>query len=143
MDYSINQRIKQLIEALNDSNSTFARRIGLLQPESIRLLVNNKRPVPRKTLQQIAEKLPNVNIEWLKTGKGQMFKNELAKEESALIGETFPLYGNKKEFPENQKENKDLSLALAEARARIEILEKENSWLRRIVETMLGSIPKR
>lgn len=84
MDNSIKERLKELITVLNDTNSTFARRIGLLQGEYVRQILASEKPIPVKTIKRIEDKLPNLNIDWLKHGKGEIFKFENIEEKENI-----------------------------------------------------------
>lgn len=71
---SVNQRIKELRDHLNLSQSDFAVQ-AMLSIGSVWNIENtNAAPSPR-TLKAIIQAF-NVNQEWLKTGKGEMFSPE-------------------------------------------------------------------
>jgi phage repressor protein C with HTH and peptisase S24 domain len=126
MNVSVNQRLNALIKSLDESTNTFAQKIEQ-SGESVRLMVVEKRQVSSKTLKNIAKFLPNVNIEWLKTGKGSMLKEASSSEEE-------------KSKSNSEEDTNDLRIALTEARVKIASLEKENTWLRGLVERAIGGV---
>lgn len=65
------ERFSQLIEALNISQVVMAERIGYSQ-EYVSQIASGKRTLTRGILQNIANNLPNVNLEWLIRGNGEM-----------------------------------------------------------------------
>ena len=65
------ERFSQLIEALNISQVVLAELIGYSQ-EYVSQIASGKRTLTRGVLQNIANKLPNVNLEWLIRGNGEM-----------------------------------------------------------------------
>jgi len=83
----LSERIKTLREKLNLSQRQFARKIFVSQT-----LVNeielDKRKIQLRTLYLIAHRL-NVNIEWLKTGSGNIFTSPPADSRLDHIIEIF------------------------------------------------------
>ena len=80
----MNCRIKKLRKILDLTQQEFAKRIGLKQ-NSIALIETGKRNTSIQTVLSICREF-NVNEEWLKTGKGEMFNqnnNTLLQEISA------------------------------------------------------------
>lgn len=70
---SINENIKKLREDyLSMSRETFAQEIDLKRT-AIYLIETGQRNPSERTVNDICEKF-NVNIEWLKTGEGEMYK---------------------------------------------------------------------
>lgn len=95
----MNERIKQIREALGMSQKAFAESINLKR-NSLSLIELEKRNPSDRTISDICEKY-NVNEEWLRTGVGQIFRaepegplNALAKkydlsEEDVILVERF------------------------------------------------------
>lgn len=75
----MNNRLKELREALDLSQNEFANKLNL-QRNSVSLIENGKRNLSRRTIIDICEKF-NVNEEWLCNGTGEMFR----KDEKSLI----------------------------------------------------------
>lgn len=70
----ISQRIKKLRSILNLNQQEFAKKLNMKR-NSISLIENDKRNPSERTLLTISEVM-GVNINWLKYGKGEIFKNE-------------------------------------------------------------------
>jgi len=79
---SIGERIKKLIEALGLSQRKFAKELGISHATISEYISGNIKP-SSKVLKAIEEKF-NVNPEWLREGKGEMF---LPKEDKAEFDE--------------------------------------------------------
>ncbi|WGX77406.1 helix-turn-helix transcriptional regulator (plasmid) [Paraclostridium bifermentans] len=72
-EYTVNSRIKKLRdEYLNLTQQEFADAIGL-QRNTISVNENGGRNFSKSSLNRIAEKF-NVNLDWLETGEGEVFK---------------------------------------------------------------------
>ena len=72
---SIAERISQFIESQSVSVNSFEKTIGASNG-LIRKSIANNTEIQGKWLTQIAENYPNLNVEWLLTGRGQMLKPE-------------------------------------------------------------------
>ena len=72
---SIAKRISQFIENQTISVNSFEKTIGASNG-LIRKSITNDTEIQGKWLTLIAENYPNLNVEWLLTGKGQMLKPE-------------------------------------------------------------------
>lgn len=83
----MNTRIKELRNYLNLSQKDFGNNIGL-QHSSLSDIERGKAPVTERTIIAICSKF-NVNEEWLKTGKGEMFNIEDEK-----FDQFFNIYNN-------------------------------------------------
>jgi len=69
-------RLTQLLEAKDLNVSRFARNIGTKTPQAIReILKGNTKSLSFDIQTKIAQKMPDVNIGWLLTGEGDMFKD--------------------------------------------------------------------
>lgn len=69
----MNTRIKELRKSLNLTQLEFGNAIGLRS--SISDIELGKAPITKRTIIAICSKF-NVNEDWLRNGKGQMFVNE-------------------------------------------------------------------
>lgn len=67
----MNSRIEKLIEALDITRTAFAKKINVTQPYISKLIAGNGVPSDR-LIEDICEKY-DVNEDWLRTGKGDMF----------------------------------------------------------------------
>lgn len=72
--YQIDQsiRLKNLIQALNQNQSTFAKSLGMAQP-NINRMISGRNQVSVEVLNRISIVYKLVNLHWLLTGDGEMF----------------------------------------------------------------------
>jgi transcriptional regulator with XRE-family HTH domain len=75
-------RLKQLIKALNLNQSSFAKSLGMTQP-NISRMINGEGKISAEVLNGIMNTHKDVNLHWLLTGHGEMFleKNLQANED--------------------------------------------------------------
>ena len=78
-------RLKNLIKALNLRQESFARSLGMTQP-NISRTVNGETKISVEVLNRIIDTYKNVNMHWLLTGDGTMFLDE-SKEKSRQVEE--------------------------------------------------------
>ena len=83
----MNTRILEVRKKLNLTQQEFAKEIGLKQ-SSFSDIENGNAPITERTIIVICSKF-NINEEWLKTGKGNMF-NIIDKK----FNEFFEIYNN-------------------------------------------------
>ena len=80
-------RIKQIISANELSVSAFAKSIGLAQ-----VTVNNyilgKRKISFELIDAIAKNYPNISLEWLLRGEGEMYVSN-KPQQTTSIGEAY------------------------------------------------------
>ncbi|MEM9649860.1 MAG: helix-turn-helix transcriptional regulator [Bacteroidota bacterium] len=69
---SVSERIKQFIRFKNLNPNSFSKKLGLTNNVTISRLVNENRSPSFSTLYKIKESFPEVNLDWLITGKGLM-----------------------------------------------------------------------
>ena len=74
------ERILMIIRYYNLSISQFSREIGLNSPATIQKIITYKRKASPKTSGKILNRFPDINYDWLITGRGDMLKNESNKE---------------------------------------------------------------
>ncbi len=75
MSDSINNRIKAVINYSGESHNRFANRIGT-SSAVISHIVSGRNKPNIDLINKLARALPNLNIEWLLLGKGQMVRDE-------------------------------------------------------------------
>lgn len=68
-------RIRQLMEALNMTQQTFAKFIGM-STATLSNIYNGKTKPTLNTVEAIRSKFPNINIDWLMFGNGTMFVDD-------------------------------------------------------------------
>lgn len=73
MNYGMNQRIKQVRESVNLTQTEFGARLGQTKSVIVNIELNrNKNDVPSNFVKHICETF-NVNETWLRTGMGDIF----------------------------------------------------------------------
>lgn len=100
---TIGNRLKILRKALNLNQGKFAQGIGLKQG-SYSEIENEKEILTSKNIEFICLKY-NVNIDWLKNGKGQIFINQKI---TSIERELLEIY--EKLIPKNQKDVLDYAI---------------------------------
>lgn len=73
IDQSI--RLKKLIKALNLNQSSFARSLGMTQPNISRMVAGSSN-ISVEVLNRIKNRYRQVNLHWLLAGEGEMFFEE-------------------------------------------------------------------
>ncbi|WMX13208.1 MULTISPECIES: helix-turn-helix domain-containing protein [unclassified Aureispira] len=78
---AINQRFKQLLEELKVNANQLAKELNISQPTIAKTLSGATLP-SSKLFVPLLEKYPTVNLNWLISGKGEMFvdENPMSKE---------------------------------------------------------------
>lgn len=71
--YNMNQRLQQFLSAENVSQSQFADKIGVARASVSHILTGRNRP-GFDFIENVAKFYPSLNLEWLITGKGKMYK---------------------------------------------------------------------
>jgi len=109
MENTINQRIKALLRAEELSVNKLAEGANIKQP-SLNKQINGDTNISLETLLLITERIPNASIEWIVTGRGDMYKKD-AEPKGLLdkILSSMPTCGDE-EFYEAQLEEKDKTI---------------------------------
>lgn len=71
----INERLKQLVNALNLNNNSFAKAIGVNPVVTFNVLEGRKSKPSFELLEKIIFTFDNINLYWLLKGEGEMFKD--------------------------------------------------------------------
>ena len=71
MERTMKDRLMELLSELGMSQGKFEKKVGLANAA----VTNSKGGMSAKNLEKIQAAFPNVNLEWLVTGKGSMFKD--------------------------------------------------------------------
>lgn len=84
----MNTRLQQFLGAENISQSQFAETIGVAKASVSHILAGRNKP-GFEFLESMSRKFPNLNLEWLISGRGKMYKDSPdpilpAPEEDAL-----------------------------------------------------------
>ena len=73
----MNQRLQQFIQAENLSQSQFADSINVARASVSHILAGRNKP-GFDFIENMSRRYPSLNLEWLITGKGKMYKNAFA-----------------------------------------------------------------
>lgn len=104
----MNQRLQQFLSAENISQAQFADSIDVARASVSHVLAGRNRP-GYDFIRSIAEHYPKLNLEWLITGKGKMYKQDypaapapvpVASEPAAAV----TLFGESSFAPEEKEE---------------------------------------
>lgn len=87
-------RIITLIKAMNYTSAQFADEIGV-QKSGISHIISGRNNPSLDFVQKILQRFPEINMEWLIMGKGQMIKGGESIRENIAESTLFPLPGNK------------------------------------------------
>lgn len=79
----MNERLKELRKSLKMNQAEFAKALGVGQ-SSLAMIETNRRPLTNKNIKLICAEF-DVNEEWLRTGKGEMFVIRSKEEELAAF----------------------------------------------------------
>ena len=72
---SIPNRIEIVIKYYNMSYNSFAKSLGLANGTGIKTMIDNNRNPQNQTLNKIVNTYPEIDMNWLRTGTGQMISN--------------------------------------------------------------------
>jgi len=75
------ERIIELMKYLNLNKNSFSDEIGMSSNVTIGRIINEKRNPSKTTLEKIVNRFPQINYDWLKTGNGEMLKNDYETDE--------------------------------------------------------------
>lgn len=73
---SINQRLKYFIKSLDLNANSFSKAIGNTTNVVITKILNGKGAPSYSTLEKVKKAYPELNMEWLMSGEGEMLLNE-------------------------------------------------------------------
>lgn len=82
MTSNLQDRINLIIEAKRLTRTGFANKIGVASSNFSKML-NGEQTITEKTLVKIIEAFPDVSLQWLKTGEGEMLNSKAAEEAPA------------------------------------------------------------
>jgi len=80
----MHERILRIIRHYNLSISQFSKEIGLNSPATIQKIITYKRKASPKTSGKILNRFPDINYDWLITGRGDMLKSDIKNETSVV-----------------------------------------------------------
>jgi len=94
VEYLFRERFKLMLTKLNMNPNEFAKKLGYDRGEKVYNLIKGKFKSSFEMLEKIANNFVQINLQWLITGKGEMF----IQEGSFMVNEPISLY-NKGESP--------------------------------------------
>ena len=100
------QRIQEIIDYYGMSYNSFAISLGMLNGTSIKRIVDDNRNPQNQTLQKILNAYPEVNQEWLITGKGEIIKGEKSLSNKEDLTVTAKQIIDRLEFDKGYYDNK-------------------------------------
>lgn len=72
----LSERIAKIVELSGMSIPQFSTFVGFKTPQTVReLLKGNTKTLSYQAKEKIADAFPNININWMATGEGEMLKN--------------------------------------------------------------------
>lgn len=80
-------RINQLIKHLGLTKNSLATTCGIA-PSNMNKMLSGEQTITDKTLHKIVDAFPQINIEWLKTGEGEMIINNSSMQQIDNSGNT-------------------------------------------------------
>jgi len=131
MEFSINQRIKELIEYKKLSQDQFAFELGI-KKQQVSNWVKFVEKVPEKHLITVIKKYPDINARWLFLGEGSMVEGEDSKIEGNIQ--------DQKSDYRKACEEKDLTIKCLSDH--INTLKETIASKQQVIDLMKGSPPK-
>ena len=133
----MNQRLRILITELRKrkkvySQAEFAEIVGISRTQFSEI-VTGKRKLSDKAIHKIITAIPDINVDWLRTGEGEMLKTQSANAENhsiSIAGEEI------KENKINVNTDETIAMLVAEVAAQRKVTEKiieQNSELIAII----------
>lgn len=119
----MNKRIEIIINKLKIKQMEFAQRIGVSQAYISKLIKDKSEKIPSDSLIKLICKEFNVNENWFRTGEGEMFVQEQAKDLFFALG---------KSYPDMSEIEKNIMIAYLELPQ--EKKDVFTDWLKRVIE---------
>ncbi|WP_342088046.1 hypothetical protein [Dyadobacter sp. OTU695] len=118
------ERLSLFISGLGITIYSFEKVIGVSKG-SIMTPIKNNRTIGSDSIGKIFDKYPDLNLEWLIAGKGEMIKRSEKHKENSSTGDfTGVMYGGKLE-PVNPKPIKETEMDMSEK----EIIEMQKGYI--------------
>lgn len=102
---SVAERISQIMSELGENQNSFSNKVGV-SPSTIATAIARNKGVNTDLIQKILFVYTNISSEWLLTGRGSMFKNEVKgeKEEIEEKKRELSIYNLKTDYYETDKQ---------------------------------------
>lgn len=121
------ERLTLVIKRLDYTGNSFAKKIGQGNSKVYQIMRGDVSPSV-KFCEKICESFPEINFDWLITGRGKPILYESDRTEEDNLNESLPEYPDYKELWETARE------LIAMKNEQIEHLKNENSQLRTQLE---------
>ena len=134
MNMSTKERLKKYVKSQGLTISAFEKAINV----SNGYINSISKGIGGENLMAIIEKSPNLNINWLLTGEGEMFKRtEKGGISQTISGDNNTMSGNDTYIGNNDKETiKELKERLSEAERKLEEKDQQISKLINVIEKL-------
>ena len=137
MDNKLRERVREYCEYMNIRVSQFEKKAGLSNGYFNQV---SKKPSDAK-LEAITNAHPNLNIDWLCTGRGEMIR--VANPQSSKGDNTIQVSGNNVDMRNiNQSKNSSDEKRVKELEQRVAELTKDKERLQDMVDKMQAQISK-
>lgn len=94
----MNTRLQQFLSAENISQSQFADTIGVARASVSHILAGRNKP-GFDFIENMSKRFPALNLEWLITGKGKMYKQKNDSQESVSLYDPSDLFSQPEPAP--------------------------------------------
>jgi hypothetical protein len=100
------ERLKKVINSLLESPKSFSDGIGLPSATTIYDVLSDKREITPALLKKIIDTYPNLDPDWLLTGKGNMFTWQEKQSEGEKLEDGGKIYNSK--CPECREKDQEI-----------------------------------
>jgi len=97
-DYGKKERIKRIIETEGMSQRAFAEKIGF-NPTNLNQVMLNKRTVPNSLPPKISNAFPEIRLDWILYGEGEMYTNDQLLADTQALQKHMELLPTKPRLP--------------------------------------------
>ena len=129
MENAVNKRIRQVLKTKKMTNRSFAKVLGM--PETtLNSKLNGQNRIDMDTFCVICNSLPDISIEWLLTGRGDMFRrNETTVNNAYAHNGAASVFGD----ANNNSDNKHLMSQIDSLKEQIDELKRDKENLYKLL----------
>lgn len=129
MENAVNKRIRQVLKTKKMTNRSFAKVLGM--PETtLNSKLNGQNRIDMDTFCVICNSLPDISIEWLLTGRGDMFRrNETTVNNAYAHNGAASVFGD----ANNNSDNKHLMSQIDSLKEQVEELKRDKENLYKLL----------
>ncbi|MBR1809535.1 MAG: hypothetical protein IJ776_09150 [Paludibacteraceae bacterium] len=133
-EISQKERLLQFLQHLGIGQNRFSKQAGI---SSGNIAHWRNGVIPPKSLEKIRMAYPELNVNWLLTGEGEMIKNNDSRPEKVEINTIFPVSDDfKQEVSRLQETLLIKDREIVELKQRIEELKDDKATLKHYIETL-------